>query len=190
MLLEALTPRLRKARSVNATDTSFPAKAPTATEPSGDAGTATGASVIDVGHHCGVGQTHALLVPYGTGDADDVFAMRAVGWYQVGNDPASDLWLPVVLAELTCTMGTAAGVADTQVPAAGLFCDTLVIVSEPTTTADTTRDGLVRVVTLPANGVAMAVVPLLGCRKLELTFDMTTNDPTGANCLVGLLSLP
>lgn len=178
-----------KARSVNATNTSFASKVATLTEPSGDAGTATGASVLQLSDGPnGIVPCKALLIPYGTGDANDVFDMRIIGWRRVGSGPRPDvLWIPHILASLTCTIGAATGVAASPVVATELFVDTITILSEPTITADTTRQGTVMTYSPANDTIAWAIVDLQGCEKLELTFDTTTGDPTGANCLVALM---
>lgn len=183
----------RRVRSVNATNTSFPAKADTVTEPAGDAGTATGASVIDLAGLGGAGYVpgKVRLTPYGTGDADDVFEMKVIGWRRSkGFDSThKDTWHPEVLAHLVCTLGTATGVASGTVSATELYADTISVASagEPVTNADTTDAGTVVFFSPADNTRAYADVPLLGCEKFEVIFDMTTNDPTGGNALYTLL---
>lgn len=169
----------RKVRATNAADTSFPSRVATVTEP-------TGGGVID---RPNVGGGHGVqFVFYGTGDADDVFDVRVLGWRKVGGSPTG-LWVPVIIAGLTCTLGTATGVAGAEVVATELFADTVTITSggEPTVTADTTRGGTFRLFSPANNLIAWVAVPLYGFAKLELTFDMTTGDPTGANALYSFL---
>jgi hypothetical protein len=165
----------RKAKATNATDTSFPSKVPTATEPTND-----GVHDLLNGVANGSVPNAAVLVPYGTGDADDVFAMRVIGWRRVGFDPLTDLWVPVVLAELTCTMSATTGVAGTPVVATEFFVDTLALVTG-------NDDISIDIVSPTGDEIAHAVVDLKGFQKVEITFDMTTNDPTGANCLVAFI---
>lgn len=172
----------QKVRSVNATATSFASKVPTLTEPSGDAGSATGASVIDL---CpggnGVSQASRLvLVPYGTGDADDVFAMRVIGWRCLGRGATTAIWIPVILAELTCTMSAVTGVAGGAVSATEYFCDTIALVSG-------NDDISIDIVSPTGDVIAHAAMDLKGFQKIEFQFDMTTNNPTGANCLIALV---
>lgn len=176
---------LQKARSVNATDTSFPAKIPTNTEPTLDAGTATGQATIDLLQRGQLGaavRNAAFLMPFGTGDDDDVFAMRLYGWRRIpGNGTTTrDLWVPVLLCELTCTMSTQVGVAGTPVVATERFCDTLALVTG-------NDDVSIDIVSPTGNVPAHAVVDVKGSAKLEFTFDMTTGSPTDANCLYALL---
>lgn len=185
MLLETWSGEFRKARSVNATDTSFPARIPTATEPTADAGTATGQATIDLLHRGATGnavRNAAVLYPYGTGDDNDVFAMRAYGWRRIrGNGTTlADLWVPTLLCELTCTMGAIVGVAGTPILAAERFCDTLALVTG-------NDDVSIDIVSPTGDQPAHAVIDTKGSAKLEMTFDMTTGNPTDGNCLVALL---
>lgn len=175
----------RKARSVNSTSTAFPATAPTRTEPTGDAGTAAGRCVIDLAARGdGYVPCDVMILPYGLGSANDVFSLRLLGWRKIGTGLTA-LWVPVTLAELACTLGAMTGVAASEVLATELFCDTITIVSEPTTTADVTRVGSV-LVSSPANDtVAWAKVPLLGVQKIEFLWDQTTNTPA-ANALIAM----
>jgi hypothetical protein len=183
------TRRFRKARSVNATNTSFASKIPTRTEPSGDAGTATGASVIDLcGQPDGPTPSHAMCVFYGTGDSNDIFEVKLIGWRRVGSG-LTTLWVPTILAHLVCTLGTSVGVAGGEVLATEAFVDTITVASagEPTYVAATTNSGTVRISSPAGDLIGFAEVPLLGCQKLELIFDMTTGDPTGGNALLAFV---
>ncbi len=170
----------RRARTTNATDTSFASKIYTTTEPSG-------AGVWNLNDTPGSGAVvpcHVLVVPFGTGDADDVFDMRVIGWRRIGSGLKPDVaWVPTILFSLTCTMGTHVGVALSPVVATEFFADTIVVLSEPTVTADVTRAGTVEVYSPANNTVAWAMGALRGCEKVEFTFDATTNDPSGTNCL-------
>jgi hypothetical protein len=176
MLLETLSVPFQKAHSTNPTDTSFPSKIPTGTEPSG-----TG--VINLGNAGAVAQNGLLVVPYGVGDDNDVFAMRVIGWRSIGKDPNTRLWIPVLLAELTCTLCTAVGVAGKEVVDTERFCDTLALV----TGNDDISIDIVSPSTTSAQLIAHAVIDVKGFQKVEFTFDMTTGDPTNANCLVAQL---
>lgn len=162
----------RKARATDATDTSFPSKVPTATEPSGD-------GVHDLGTD-GLVQNAVLLVPYGTGDDTDVFEVRVIGWRRLPKgSSASDLWVPVPLCELACTLSTPTGAANTPVGTTGKFCDTV--------TMNWGSTAGVTIVSPAENVIAHAVVDLRGFQKLEVIFDTTTGDPTGANLLIAFL---
>jgi hypothetical protein len=175
----------QKARATNSGATSFASKVATITEPSGD-------GVIQLAHGPnGHVPCHALLLPYGTGDANDVFDFDVWGWRRLGSGtPGNTIWIPSRIAGFTATLGTHTGVAGAPVVATELFADTLTIratVGEATITADVTREGT-HVVYSPAdNTSAWAKICLYGFEKIEVIFDMTTGDPTGGNCLIAFL---
>lgn len=151
------------ARGTDATDTAFPSRVPTATEPTGD-------GVVGLPVEGQAVPSYAVLLPFGTDAADEIFAMRVTGWSRV-----SGLWVPVTLAELTCTLGTTTGVASYTPANTRYFADTLAIVT------GTAGQGVA--ITSPAdNSIAHAIVDLKGCEKVEVTFDLDT--AAGANCLV------
>lgn len=156
-----------KARATNATSTSFSAPAATTTKPSGD-------GVVNLRRFGTIPEWVAVL-PFGTGDADDVFEMWITGWRKIGT-----LWIPNRLVKLTCTLGTAVGVAGTAVVATELFADTI-----------TASGGIANVsyqlFSPTDNTPAHALVAPNGCELLEFTFDTTTGDPTGCNALVARL---
>lgn len=177
----------RKAREVHATNTSFPSKVITGTKPVGTGASATEASVIELGTGGGgFVPCKALIKPYGTGDANDVFNLRVIGWRRAQNGQFFT-WLPDILADLVCTLGAATGYAGGLVAATDLMVDTITITSEPTMTADVTPTGTLTIFS-PANDLqAYAIVPLMGAELLELIFDMDTGDPTGGNALITFL---
>lgn len=183
MLLHTESMPFRKVRRTNATDTSFPSRVPTATEPvSAGTASATSQDVIDLltpGVHNGGVQTRGLFVPYMLGDDNDVMAVRVIGWRRVGINPETDLWIPVKLAEVTCTGCAAVGVAGMAVLNTERFCDTLALV-------DGNDDVSIDIVSPEDDTVGHFVLDLKGFTKIEITFDMTTGDPTSGNCLVAL----
>ena len=165
----------QKVRSVSCTDTSFPSKIPTATEPTGDGGTAGSASIVELGQGNIATQNKIIVTPYGLGDDNDVFAMRIIGWRKIGTGSTA-LWIPVTLAELTCTMCAVVGVVGQTILDTEHFCDTLVLV--------TGNDDVSIDIVSPANDtLAHAVLDVKGFRKIEVCFDMTTGNPTSGNCL-------
>lgn len=184
MLLETLTRTWTKARSVNQTSSSFVSKVPTTTEPLGDAGTATGACVFDLGLvPGGVVQNSLLLMPYAIGADNVTFSVRVFGWRRAG--PASadgsgtlPLWIPTLMCELACTASAFVGVAGAYVLNTGRFADTLTL-----TTGDAAAVGIVS----PTGDVAgHAMLDLKGSQKLELTFS-TGGVATSCNALWALL---
>ncbi len=189
-LLETLTTGLVILRGTNTTDSSFPSRIPTATEPTGLGGAAaqTTSAVIDLtpGQGASLGSTQcnrAIIIPYGTGADNTTFDMRVYGWFSVksrsGGDNASKrLWIPVLLAEVNCTLSAQVGVAGKWLVAADRLCDTIAIAST------SANQGVSIDVVSDANDTgAHLVVDLKSAQKLECTFDMT--GATDANCLVG-----
>jgi hypothetical protein len=181
-----LTGRPVKARSVNQTSTSFVAKIPTITEPNGDAATATGACVFNVGGDRASPslsmQNFVKVKPYGVASNNQTFSVRVLGWsavYPTGSSQAAPvLWVPELLAELLCTASSVyPGVAAAPVVATELFCDTLAITYGSTNVS----------VMVDSNGadagIAVAVVDMKGNEKLELTFS-TGSSATSCNALI------
>lgn len=155
--------KLKRARTENATDTSFASKVPTTTKPSGE-------GVIQLRQN-GYAADELLLLPLGTGDADDVFDMKLIGWKEAGN-----LWIPVPLLLVTCTLGTPVGVDGEEVDDSEKFCDTI--------TAGFGVSNVSYQLFSPTNNtIAHVRAKTNGFDLVEIDFDTTTGDPTGANCL-------
>lgn len=179
--MECLARPLKRALVTSSTDTSFPAKIPTITEPTND-----GVVQLATGPG-GIVPCKMRLFPFGTGADNGVFDMRVIGWtrYTAGTS-SGIIWWPYILASYTCTMSADVGVAGAPIVATERACDTVVILSEPTITSDVTRFGTSWVYS-PANDtqgwVQMQIGPV---EKIEFTFDLGSGSPTAANCLVGL----
>ena len=173
MFLETMSTDFRKAKATNATDTSFPSKIVTRTEPTND-------GVHNLTQSEGAAQNGMVVIPYILGDDDDACAMRIIGWRRIGKNPATNLWIPAILAELTCTASTAVGIAAADVLNTERFCDTIVLVTG-------NDDISIDIVSPTGNVIAHAVVDLKGFQKVEFTFDATTGDPTSMNCLFALI---
>lgn len=170
----------RLARSVNQTSASFVSKVPTTTEPKGDAGTATGASVIELSNNGMCGPSAAKIVPFGTTTNDNTFNVRVIGWERLPYPSGLDLWVPTTLAEVTATLGTSPGVDGTLVTSSNLFADTLVLV---TGNANVSME-----IISPANDtIAHFIVSLKGSMKLELSFSIAGGTATDMNALVKLM---
>jgi len=161
MLLETLSQPLKKALATNSTATSFASKVDTLTEPTGD-------GVHAAGILAGVSQNAVVVYPFAVASANDTFSMRVIGWHKVLLSTGVAQWVPVVLAELACTVGAATGVAGGAEVATELYADTITIVG---TTANAGVD--IDVVS-PANDTkASATIDLKGAQKFEFTFDNT-----------------
>lgn len=172
----------KKALLTNATTSSFPSKVNTITEPTND-------GVIDLrkGAVNAAVPQNMIVLPYGLGADEDAFSLRIIGWRHLGEGPGQGnpnwIWAPTTLVEVACVLGTSVGVAGAQVLNTEAFADTITIVSEPTLTANTTRQGTVLVYNPANNTNAWLKLTLDGYEKVEFTFDQTTNTPT-MNCLV------
>jgi len=175
LLSETLCQNWTRARSVNQTSASFVAKSPTATEPTGDAGTATGASVFDVGFGGTIGQNALVVMPYAIGSDNNTFNVRLYAWASAGKPHDNDLlWIPTLLCELACTCSTIVGIAAKEVLATERFADTIVLTYGNSTSTE---------VFSPANNLAGHIVAdLKGAVKFELTFE-TGSSATSCNAL-------
>lgn len=184
ILLETMSMAFRKARSVNQTSSSYVSKVPTQTEPSGDAGSATGASIIDLTSKDGIIAQNALLVvPFGAGSDGNTFNFRVIGWRYIGTNPQTRLWVPVNLLELACTLSAVVGVAGMEVTNSERFVDTISVTKGSTLSGEAAAENVVS----PANDtIAHLMVDVKGFTKLELSFE-TGSSATNCNALIALL---
>ncbi len=155
----------RKARSVNQTSAAYVSKAPTLTEPSGDAGTATGASVLDVRQATGLGDNFAMISFFGTGSDNTTFNCRILLWDLLPG--TSDQWIQVGACEVQVTLSAITGVTGGGVVAAERFADTISLVAGNTVSVEVVSFG-------DDANIAHIVVDLKGARKLELSFKVGT----------------
>lgn len=176
-LLETLSEPFKKARLTNQTSNGYVSKVPTATEPTGDANTATGSAVIDLTRpEGGVVQNSILAVFYGVGSNDNTFSCRVIGWRKVGTDPNSLVWVPVVLVEYAVTLSsTPVGILSRDISSTEIFADTI---SLTTGNDDVSTD----VVSPTGNVIAHAVFDAKGFTKLEFSFT-TGGSATSCNAL-------
>ncbi len=191
VLLTTLSTSFRKVRTTNTTDSSYPSRVPTATRPSGtgNAAAQTTSAVFDLGldkQKNGIKQQNAvIIVPFGVGSDTNTFSTRVIGWRMVPGNPQSttptvDLWIPVPLVDLTCTLSTPAGVAGTEIGSSNLFCDTLAIAN---TIGVAGQDCVIK--TNGANLIAQATVDMQGYQLVEVTFT-TGSSATSCNALIAL----
>jgi hypothetical protein len=171
--LEIRQSQFRKGKATAATTTSFPSKVVTTTRPTNDGVHVLGTSV-------GI-----VVVPYGTGDANDVFEMHILLWRSMGAG-SSLCWVPtrVSATPFICTLGTFAGSGGaSQLATTDLICDTIT-----NTDATLTSQSMNVSLNSPADNTAGYIVATtFGAEMIEFIFDTTTGDPTGANCLWALL---
>lgn len=161
--MSAYTSKLSRVRATSSTDSSFPAKAPTATQPSG-------AGVV--GDPIVQGAPNWIqVVPFGDGADNATFDLRVIGW------KVSDLglWVPTILAQAACTLSTAVGVDTYEVTSSQRFADTIVL-TQVLTNVDS------KVSSPTGDLVGSFQVETRGSAFIEVTFDLGT--ATGANALV------
>jgi hypothetical protein len=166
----------RQARSVNQTSNGFVSKVATNTTPSGDAGSATGASIIELGSNAGIMSypNAVVFVPYAVAASNNTFSVRVIGWTRYGDTSTTWLWIPVTLCEIACTAGTSPGVAAMNIDNTHLFADTVTL---------TTGDAASTLLSSPAdNTIASVMTDLRGAAKLEFSFT-TGGSATSCNAL-------
>ena len=165
--------QLRKALASNSTDNSWSAKAPTTTKPSGNGVFELSAS--------GKVDKWLVLQPFGSDAQNEAFDVRVWGWVKGDDDDStiSNLWVPALLADLTCTLGN---IAASDLGTNNFLADTI-------TENDGDSDGGVLVETVsPAEDLPSAVhVNLRGCGLMEFAFNRDTAAP--ANCLFRPMSM-
>jgi hypothetical protein len=164
---------IRKALAANSTASSFTAKIPTATAPSGNGIF----DLTDPQYGMGVNgrvPDRILVVPFGGNSNDETFDMRVWGWSRTVGADGTAVWLPQLLAQLSVVLGNIDGSA---IAANMLIADTITVTYG---LADERTLGLS--VMSPANDVpAAAYIGLRGCERIEFDFDLTgTGD--AANC--------
>ena len=164
--------QMKAAVSTVATSTSFTAKTPTTTKPSGgngvvdlfafDTGQSQGAHVPD----------HMVVNPYGTDANNETFDMRVWGWSRNVNDSSSTpTWEPFLIIEVNVILGNISTTA--RESATTYDADTI--------TAERGDTETVRIVSPGDDLSAYFIADITGCELIEFDFDMTGT--AGANAL-------
>lgn len=161
--MTSYTSKLTRVRATLSTDSSFPSKVPTATQPSG-------AGVVGDPVVQGAPQW-IQIIPFGEGADDATFDLRVIGW------KVSDLglWVPTILAQAACTLSTAVGVDTYEVTSGMRFADTIAL-TQVLTSVDS------KLSSPTGDLVGSFQVETRGSAFIEVTFDLGT--ATGANALV------
>jgi len=145
-----------KSHATNATDSAFASKVATLTEPTGD-------GVIDL-----KGGNVVLLLPYGVGNADTTYDLRVIGWSAAGPEATRE-WVPTILGEFSCTLGTATGASGGYLGTSNKFVDTITNLA-----AYDDLEGVTFRLRSPANNTPAAIlIDAEGHQKVEIIFDMT-----------------
>lgn len=187
--LDDYTRPWKRALATDSTDTSFPARIPTITEP-------TGNGVIELADNVGNGLIPGMLkiCPIATAGDNDSADLRVIGWQRI-KTTGVPLWFPVVLGQFSLIFSTTVGVAGSPVAATERFCDTIIIhatiVAQPRTT-DTDSGGAastgeIQIISAANQLIAMIVMPIFASEKVELTWDSTAAGTTAMNALIALL---
>lgn len=193
VLINTLSTPWRKVRNTNETSNGYVSKIPRATDPwvsagvTGDADTATGASVINLLNSQNKSmpiQNGISLLFYGIGSNNNTFSARVLGWSNVGTDRADvvtddmQIWIPVVLVEVAVTLSsTPVGLAGKAVLNTELFADTITI------TGTTANAGVNVNVVSPANDtIARMFLDCEGQQYIEVQFT-TGGSATSCNAL-------
>jgi len=141
--------------ATNATDTSFASTIPTVTKPTGD-------NVIDVDKTSGQVCNNLMLLFFGAGADNATYDARVYGWQKIG-----DLWVPTLLAQITCTLSTVVGVSGQSVADTDRFADTYALATGFNANVS------VEVVTPASNTIGHVLIDVRGFSKIEVDFDMT-----------------
>lgn len=174
----------RAALATNSTATSFVAKAPSLTKPSGagvidllDASLGLSASAI--------GPKFVQLIPFGTDGSNDTFDMQLWGWSRTALAPSTygttaETWIPQLLLELNVVLGNIASPVNSIKAAAQYLADTITIAKGDADAQEIS----------PATDYAGSILcHMRGVQLLEFGFDADAGAQAcaGANCLWRLM---
>lgn len=166
---------LIKTRTVNETTTSaFASRPATTTKPAGTGSSATNQAITDISKPSFGSPKWLRLFPYGVGVKGNTFAMRVIQWQVTQDATNTPLWVPSIICEFTCTIGSMTGASGATVSNTELFCDTISMV--------TGNANVDNIITSPANDTPASVEVLLaGGSIYEVLFKNVTS--TSANAL-------
>lgn len=161
---------LQKMLATNGTAaSSFASRVPTIVEP-------TGAGVFDIGGGQNapgnvLGPNNLFCQFYGVGSDTNTFKVRVIGWNVIAEptnlDRTKRMWVPAVLAEVTCTIKSAIAPATAgALLTTEYMADTIVVVG--TSGNQGVGDDFVS----PADGAmpGHVLIDLRGCQKVEFLF--------------------
>jgi hypothetical protein len=118
-----------------------------------------------------------MLIPYGAGSATQTYTLKCYGWRRTlgKGETAAGLWVPFLLASFTVTLGTAPGIAGTDVNASQLFATTIALV---TGNANVSNE----IVSPGSNVIGHITLDAKGVQYIETRYAMVS--ATSGNCLV------
>lgn len=159
----------RRALSTNATATSFTAKTPTATKPSGNGVFDLLASSVNVGVNV---PRFIDMVPYGTDGSNDTFSYRVWGWSKLNDATLGIVWIPRLLLEASITIGN---VAATVLGSGNCLADTISIVDGDATSP---------VISTESDTGASIIIHSRGSELIEFDWDLAgAQEAVSMNCL-------
>lgn len=174
----------RRFRTTNENASSFASKIPTITEPVND-------GVMNTAKDGVIVAAYIKFWPILLGSDNDVTSMRVIGWHRAILDTKTDLWIPTVIGEFSCTACGAVGIAASAVLNTERFCDTITPVAarlrDHVIAAGTAIMSDYEVLSPVGDLIGHIIMPITAFEKLELTSDQTTGSST-FNCLYAFLN--
>lgn len=125
----------------------------------------------------GVLFSNARIIPYIGGDENQTATVTVYRWIPSDRLATDDTnWIPVLQGIYTVTASSRTGAADTLVPAAKRFVDTIAVSSS-------SSDGTELITSNAANQIAELRIPLDGAAAIEVR--LAVGSATNVNALVG-----
>lgn len=158
------TSKLQSIRATSSTDTTFPSRVATSTNPSG-----TGVVVDPIVK----GSPDWLrVIPFGDGADNSTFDLRVIAW----DVSHLGLWVPTILAQAACTLSAAVGANGFEVTSSQRFADTITLTQVQANVDSKLSSPL-------GDLIGSFQVQTRGATLIEIIFDLGT--ATGANALIG-----
>lgn len=149
---------------------------------------AVGDGVYNAGADSNVSPGRLFLMPYAEGGVGSQFSLRVYAWrdfFLPTGDPATQVWIPHLLAEFACTTCNQGGPVTQEITSSALLkpseflCDTISL-----TQGSLGVDGFVTSTGPGTNLVAFALLDLTACRRFQFDFQWAdTSNNIGMNCL-------
>lgn len=122
---------------------------------------------------------NAKLAFFGSGANGNTFVAKLVGWQEVKIGPQAGQWIPVTLADLTCTLGNTTGAgADSNIPTTSHRMVTTLAVNS-------SRIAPVNHTWITDNGIQILDISIAGFQRIQLLIGTGTS-ATDGNALVSM----
>lgn len=172
--------RWHRLLTTNDTTANFPTVIPTATNQA--ATLVPAAAVIEMGGEFGGEASSGLVfIFFGVGSNANTFKARVFGWSEhaggnVTGTAKKPLWMPQLLASVTCTLNTSyPGIDNTAVDSTNFFVTTM--------TEDVGNPGISSEVISPITDIAHLVIDAKGSQFVEVKFAIASGSTTSMNAL-------